>query len=55
MLRLLEPIKQPHLKMKTFFEREMLHPNDGKYLFKTIGYMVLYIIYRSTTIAIANT
>ena len=55
MLRLLEPIKQSHLKMKTFFDREMLHPNHEKYLFKTIGYKVLYIIYRYTTTAIANT
>ena len=24
--------------MKMFFEREMLNPNNEKYLFKTIGY-----------------
>ena len=37
-LRLLEPLKQPHLKMKMFFEREMLNPNNEKHLVKTIGY-----------------
>ena len=37
-LRLLEPLKQPHLKMKMFFERETLNPNNEKYLVKTIGY-----------------
>ena len=37
-LTLLEPLKQPHLKMKMFFEREMLNPNNEKYLVKTIGY-----------------
>ena len=37
-LRLLEPLKQPHLKMKMFFEREMFNPNNEKYLVKTIGY-----------------
>ena len=26
--RLLEPLKQPHVKMKLFFEREMLNPNN---------------------------
>ena len=31
-LRLLEPLKQVHLKMKMFFEREMLYPNNEKYL-----------------------
>ena len=31
-------IKQPLLKMKMFFEREMLNPNNEKYLVKTIGY-----------------
>ena len=35
-LRLLEPLKQPHLKMKNFFQREMLNPNNEKYLVKTI-------------------
>ena len=35
-LRLLEPLKQPHLKVKMFFEREMLNPNNEKYLVKTI-------------------
>ena len=29
-LRLLEPLKQPHLKMKNFFKREMLNPNNEK-------------------------
>ena len=37
-LRLLEPLKQPHLKMKMFFERETLNPNNEKYLVKTIEY-----------------
>ena len=37
-LRLLEPLKQTHLKMKMFFERETLNPNYEKYLAKTIGY-----------------
>ena len=31
-LRLFEPLKQPHLKMKMFFERETLNLNDEKYL-----------------------
>ena len=30
-------MKQPHLKMKMFFQREMLNPNNMKYLVKTIG------------------
>ena len=29
-LRLLEPRKQPHLKMKMFFERETINPNNEK-------------------------
>ena len=37
-LRLLEPLKQTHLKMKMFFEREMPNPNNEKCLVKTIGY-----------------
>ena len=37
-LRLLEPLKQSHLKMKMFFELERLNPNNEKYLVKTIGY-----------------
>ena len=37
-LRLLEPLKQPHLKIKTFFERKTLNPNNEKYLVKTIGH-----------------
>ena len=37
-LRLLEPLKQAHLKMKMFFKRETLNPNYEKYLAKTIGY-----------------
>ena len=37
-VRLLEPLKQPHLKMKMFLEGETLNPNNEKYLFKTIGY-----------------
>ena len=40
--------------MKMFFEREMLNPNSEKYLVKTIGYKLYYIIYGSTTTAIAN-
>ena len=31
---LLEPLKQPHLKVKMFFERETLNPNNEKYLVK---------------------
>ena len=37
-LSLLEPLKQPHLKMKMFFKREMLNPNNEKSFIKTIGY-----------------
>ena len=37
-LRLLEPLKQPHLKTKMFYERETLNPNNEKYLVKIIGY-----------------
>ena len=37
-----------------FFEREMPNPNNEKYLVKTIGYKLQYIIYGSTTTAIAN-
>ena len=37
-LRLLEPLKQPHLKRKMFFERETLNLNNEKYLVKTTGY-----------------
>ena len=36
-LRLLEPLKQSHLKMRMLFERETLIPNNSKYLVKTIG------------------
>ena len=39
-LRLLEGLKQPHLKMKMFFERETLNPINEKYLVKTIGYKI---------------
>ena len=53
-LRLLEPLKQPHLKTKMFFERELINPNNEKYLVKTIGYMLQYTIYGSTTTAIAS-
>ena len=53
-LRLLEPLKQPHLKMKMFFERETLNPNNKKYLVKTIGYELWYTIYGFTTTAIGN-
>ena len=35
-LKLLEPLKQPHLKTKNFSERETLNPNNQKYLVKTI-------------------
>ena len=31
-LKSLESLKQPHLKMKMFFEWETLNPNHGKYL-----------------------
>ena len=37
-LKLLEPLKQPHLKTKIFYERETLNPNNEKYLVKVIGY-----------------
>ena len=39
-----------------FFEREILNPNNEKYLLKTIGYKlyIYYTIYGSTTTAIAN-
>ena len=42
--------------MKMFFEREMLNPNNEKYLLKTIEYKlyIYYIIYGSTTTAIPN-
>ena len=30
-LRLLEPLKQPHLKIKMFFEREILNQNNEKH------------------------
>ena len=53
-LRLLERLKQPHLKMKIFFERETLNPINEKYLVKTIGYKIQYVIYGSTTTAIVN-
>ena len=36
-LRLLQPLTQPHVKMKMFFEREMLI-QIMKHLVKTIGY-----------------
>ena len=37
-LWLLEPLKQPHLKVKMFFERETLNPNNEKYVVKTKRY-----------------
>ena len=37
-LRLLQPLKQSHLKTNMFFEREMLNQNNEKHLIKTIGY-----------------
>ena len=40
--------------MKIFFERESLNPNNEKYLVKTIGYKLYYVIYGFTTTAIAN-
>ena len=52
--RLLDPLKQPHLKMKMFFERETLNPNNEKYLAKTIGYKLWYTVYDSTNTTIAN-
>ena len=33
-----------------FFEREMLNPNNEKYLVKAIGYKLQYTIYDSITI-----
>ena len=39
-LKLLEPLKEQHLKMKMFFKTEMLNPNNEKYSVKTIGYML---------------
>ena len=39
-LRLLEPIKQPNLKIKMFSDRERLNPNNEKYLVKNIGYKI---------------
>ena len=39
-LRLLKPLKQPHLKMKMFFERETLNPNIEKYLVKTRSFTI---------------
>ena len=52
--RLLDPLKQPHLKMKMFFERETFNPNNEKYLAKTIGYKLWYTVYDSTNTTIAN-
>ena len=40
-LRLLEPLKQPHLKMKIIYKRETINPNNEKYSVKTIGYHFL--------------
>ena len=37
-----------------FFERETLNPNIEKYLNKTIGYKLLYVIYGFSTTVIAN-
>ena len=37
-LLLFEPLKQPHLKVKMFFERETLNPNNEKYVVKTKRY-----------------
>ena len=37
-LRLLQPLKQSHLKINMFFEREMLNQKNEKHLIKTIGY-----------------
>ena len=34
----LQPLKQPHLKMKILFKRETLNPNNEKDLVKAIGY-----------------
>ena len=53
-LNLLEPLKQPHLKMKIFFKTEMLNPNNEKYSVKTIGYKLQSIIYGSITTVTAN-
>ena len=53
-LRLLEPLEQPHSKMKNIFELETPNPNNGKYIGKTIGYKLYYVIYGFTTTAIAK-
>ena len=53
-LRLLEPLEQPHLKMKNIFELETPNPNNEKYIGKTIGYKLYYVIYGFTTTAIAK-
>ena len=37
-LRLSEPVKQTYLKMKMFFERETLNPNNEKCLVETMRY-----------------
>ena len=37
-----------------FFEWEKPNPNNKNYLIKTIGLKLLYVIYGSTTLAIAN-
>ena len=53
-LRLLEPLEQPHSKMKNIFELETPNPNNGKYIGETIGYKLYYVIYGFTTTAIAK-
>ena len=40
--------------LKNVFERETLNPNIEKYLNKTIGYKLLYVIYGFSTTVIAN-
>ena len=53
-LRLLEPPRLPNLKMKMFYKRETLNPNNEEYSVKTIRFKLQYIIYGSTTTAIAK-
>ena len=42
------------LQNEFFFQREMLNPNNEKYLVKIIGYKLWYVIYGSSTTAIVN-
>ena len=40
--------------MKNIFELETPNPNNEKYIGKTIGYKLYYVIYGFTTTAIAK-